>query len=447
MILDAKIVNNKIYSLTKDSDIISEPLTQLINENDLRKFKNIQMQMTFNQLQQSSDVDVLLTSEPIISGDKLYDLDAETSFVAGTSTPVNTPDTIKYTLNKDLCNIENTAGYDLNRTSTSGAWITQGKHIIFELPNPVVVNGVYMNNGTVNNTINISASNDGVIYTHLADVSNASLSYTDIPNTIAYKFYKLSTDTKDGYLYNDFYFMCEGYSVDISAYSNGTNIPNIITLPSISIIDTKDNTKYELVNNYINHISEAQLTYMHYDDVTIFPARETTNEIKLGVYDNIINELYYEYDTLKTESIIQTDNSTPNTITASSNITASNAYKIFDGDDTTVAYSVACDANGVVDVEHIVEFPTPTYIYKFGMVTGVASNAPKHYIFSGSQDNSTYTTILDITQNISVDNLELTKRYDPSKYVAYKYYKITILEGPASANVEALQYKLYEEKV
>ena len=441
MLQNAKIIDGKVYSLSSDSLVKSEPLVQPTGVDDFRTFSNIQTMLEYKNIQQSTDVDVLLTDEIIVAGDKLYDVDAGLEFTAGA---VTTSEAAHF-YNKNIINVTSinlplvyndyTSPYGCLRfegTNSTYTYITTNKEFVIEFDNEMTFTKLTIAHHTSLN-LEVLGSNDGVLFTSIGSVYDAGNDI--ITDKTPYKFYKFLSISGIGY-YPHIYsivFYIDGSSVDISAYSNGTNIPNIIKLPSTSF----NNEPLTLEKT----IKSDELLYVHYNDKVITPSIELETEIAFNQRGTQLNELYYEYELLKTIAIVQTDDATPNTITS----TEASPYIAFDGDSTSTAYSVACDASGVCNIEHKMTFATPTPIYKLGMVTGLAANAPKHYIFSGSDDDTSYTTILDITQDISVDDLELTKVYDPSTYHAYKYYKIVVDQGPISGNVEVKQYKLYKE--
>jgi hypothetical protein len=152
---------------------------------------------------------------------------------------------------------------------------------------------------------------------------------------------------------------------------------------------------------------------------------------------------------LKQGNATHTDNTSPeNTVSVEgpNAPTAAEAYKAFDGDVATNAYSVTTGAGGVVDFSHVYEFDTAKICYAIKMTTGVYTEAPSHYKVFGSFDGTTYTELLDIIQSVAANDLTLTKYFDGALYDAYKFYKIQILNGNTeNAPVSPTEYVLLEE--
>lgn len=450
MLQDAKIVSGNVYSLSPTSLVKSESIFQPTGIDDFRTFSNIQTMLKYKNIQQSAEVDIILTDESISEGDMLYDVDAGVEFPAGAVTVADANAAIEYNMHIVDIHCEYSDDYTSEQLESASfvwsaknmlgvgiAYYTQIKlngYITIELESSLTIVKLAFKTDRVST---FSGSNDGITFTDILTLPNTSDVYTtaDISDPKDYKFYKISNNNSSYDIrIHLLRFFTVPNQVDISSYSNGANIPNIIKIP-----DTSFNNELLTLEKTIK--SDDGFLFIHYNDKVIYPSRELETEIAFKQHGSQLNEIYYEYESLKTEAIIQTDDSTPNAVTS----TEASPYLAFDGDSSSIAYSVACDATGVCSVEHKMTFASPTFIYKLGMVTSTAANAPKHYIFSGSDDDTTYTTILDVTQDVSIDDLELTKTYDPSIYHAYTYYKIVVDQGPVSDNVEVKQYKLYKE--
>ena len=229
------------------------------------------------------------------------------------------------------------------------------------------------------------------------------------------------------------------YDVDVSSITNG-GTPDAATIPYI--------IKFNNVQPPENLVSfEGSNLYFKYDDV-VFPASRTvTPEVDLKIKDMKVNEITfrtYLVDLILPEPM--TSNTTPaNSVTGQNLVDNNLAYKVFDGVSTDNTLGTT-DANNTCSLIHIYQFDSPTIVYKFGMSTSTAANAPATYTVSGSTDGTNYTELLNISQTISIDNLSIDRRIDTSLQSAYTYYKIEITSGNA-ANTDIIvnQYKLYIE--
>lgn len=480
MLYNSTYVGENILSLSPDAYIESENINYT---EEKRKIENAQILMnSFSNIQQanSTETDVLKTSWPILEGLQLYDIQSKTFFTAGTVTEeINPANIVPYLFKKAMLSnykyansnvtynnndplqviAEVFASVDPNDTKIKLYFSdsTAPKYISFEMSNYIDISQIRL--------FSLCRFDGGHTTLQIQGYNEETLDYDvlgsfDIGGTTAidqkidvdpqfinnkYKKFKLFKTINAGtlYVYALNFFPSKSYTADISIYSQGQHISQIIPVPTLSF--NNDSFNINAIHPLQDDFSEIAVKY---ESKKMLPFYNLKNTIHFNYPFIELTEIYCDILPLELEPIIQTDNNTPYIVTASSNIPAADAYLVFDGTDN-VAFSVACDASGVPtggSVEHIIELPSPEVIYRLVMKTGVAANAPKHYKFEGSVDGTTYDTILDVTQDISVDNLELTKTWDSSLYKPYSYYKITILQGPASGNVEVLKYLLYKEK-
>jgi len=229
------------------------------------------------------------------------------------------------------------------------------------------------------------------------------------------------------------------YDVDVSAITAG-GTPTAATIPYIIKFNNIQATE-----NFVNF--NGSTVYFQYDDVTFDASRTVTPEVNLKIKDMKATEISfrtYLIDLILPEPM--TSNTAPaNSVTGTNLNDNSLAYKVFDGVSTGNTLGTT-DASNVCDLIHVYQFDNPTIVYKFGMSTGLATNAPATYTVSGSTDGSTYTELINVTQQVSVDNLSLTKLIDPALQNAYTYYKIEITSGnDVNTDIIVNQYSLYIE--
>ena len=229
------------------------------------------------------------------------------------------------------------------------------------------------------------------------------------------------------------------YDVDVSSITAG-GTPTSATIPYI--IKFNDIVATE---NFVNF--NGSVVYFQYDNIVFDASRTITPEVNLKIKDMKVDEIAfrtYLVDLILPEPM--TSNTTPaNSVTGTNLNDNSLAYKVFDGVSTGNVLGTT-DTNNVCSLIHEYQFDNPTIVYKFGMFTAAAANAPATYTLSGSTDGTNYTELLNISQEISIDDLKLDKKIDTSLQAAYTYYKIEITSGnAASTDIIVNQYSLYIE--
>lgn len=289
----------------------------------------------------------------------------------------------------------------------------------------------------------LDVSEDGVEWTTIGTYSTNTV-YTKVPITTdkEYSYYRVSAITHDLLVYT-FNLYGTINTVDISSLSLTDDniycyIPNKHYINDLPL-------SVDYTNSFLNKDNGDFIFKL--DDIVFYPSRTITNKIELSD-GNRVTDMGYGYNDIDYEvgNAIHTSNVLPaNTVTSVGLTTSDEAYKVFDGLDTP-AFTEVVPADGVIDIQHIYEFDTPTICYRITMSTNTKESAPKDYTVSGSSDGTTYVELLSVQQDLGVGDIEITKSFDITKYDAYKFYKITLTKGTIDGTVSVNQYKLWKEK-
>lgn len=234
------------------------------------------------------------------------------------------------------------------------------------------------------------------------------------------------------------------YEVDISGVENTEVIEFAITKPEHFINDVE--LVYQLEDIHIDRLSDFSIVKC--DDLIITPTKSLVNKIKLSL-NSTIKEINYNVTEIDYEvgNEIHTSNVLPvNVITSVGLTTPDDAYRVFDNVDEP-AFTEVVPADGVVDIQHIYEFDTPTTCYGFKFKVGSKETAPSNISMYGSLDGVEYTELKVVELDVGVDNIEFTKYFDVALCNDYTHYKITISAGTPDGVVSINKYELIKELV
>jgi len=173
------------------------------------------------------------------------------------------------------------------------------------------------------------------------------------------------------------------------------------------------------------------------------PDNTLQTKIELPVKGNYMEEIVMDKHQTKLKSAIPTQTENSDSIISSDNV-KDDAYKVFDGKSES-AYSIACDSEGVVDIFHTFKFEEKEQILALKILCNKAENSPQEITLSGSDDNSEFTELIKMKQEIVIDDFEISKRLDIENYKPYQYYKIHVTKGPKDKNVSVNEYYLMKE--
>ena len=131
----------------------------------------------------------------------------------------------------------------------------------------------------------------------------------------------------------------------------------------------------------------------------------------------------------------QVSDSSPYTVSASSEHPAYQAWKMFDGNDASYWNSLGSCPTVIIAVDfgigisktvkkYAIKFYSPSY------------NCPNGWTFEGSNDNTNWT-VLDTQTGQSVFN-GTTKAYEFSNALAYRYYRLNVTDGATPGNGMAI---------
>ena len=453
-----------LKSFTDDATASSIPLVQKVMLNDYRKLKNMTMECqlptisskesgkAFNTHKDLTDKTIFLedaagthesctvTSSQltaITNCEFIRGLTSNVDFIGNISSAYDN-DTLTVTHNKSMYKIFN-PGYTGNDVNVGNKIVT----FQIELTEPKTVNEIYVHfDKSID--IKVFGSNDGINFDELYNGS-AQDEIITLTSTGEYKFYKMVPTTAAQYYYA-FNLLIDGFHVDLTD-SNlvMTDIKKVYRFPTIYFNDNAP-----LVPNLDEVYLSNDVCFIQYKDVVIKPCREIVTNIKFNSSNTKISEFTkYVYSLkLTTGNAIHTNNTSPSnevSIGGNNSLIADDAYLAFDNDITTAAFTEDVDDTGVVDIQHIYKFDTPTTIYKLQSNYGLAAEAPKKYKVLGSFDGTDYVELLNVEQDISVDNYVSAESFEISKYDAYSYYKIAITGGTVSGKVSVNQYTLLKE--
>jgi len=460
-----------LLSLRQNSSAVSEPRTQQLIDTDYRKTKNSRIRWLLGNIGTSSfTVDTLTTSHNVEEGDLLIIQKPDQSFgemiipVGGTTPTQNAslvPTMISNSLPYGNCftNV-GTAYYAFDYspdTKTSRLSAAQYVGYQFYGNEPKTVYAVYLKGTRTYSGLDfvIEGSTNGLDYTVLYTGTNqgndvyAGMTFT-LTTTGSYSFYRYRTtdyyvDIQEMRLFGD------GVSIDTSSVTAG-GTPNRtyshndnVNINNVQLVERNRDYSY-------GDSADRLEVYSQYEDCVWYPSREIVTTYDFKVAGNMMLEQTDDiYDLwLKQGNATMTDNTSPRDSVALSGtfspVVAADAWKIFDGDDTTESYSVTTGTGGACDFTHTYEFDTPTTCYAIRMTTSNFTQAPAEYKVEASFDGTSYVELLHITQGIAANDLTLTKYFDITKYDAYKFYRVQVLKGNTENDaVTAKQYVFLEE--
>lgn len=237
----------------------------------------------------------------------------------------------------------------------------------------------------------------------------------------------------------------ENNILDTTAVTSGAIPTEIYILPSIYTNNIRHILNDEKTKYFTEQDGKVINCHIHYNELTIPFTRELLTKVELEIKDDQLD--YMLFNNARTELISATavlTSSSTEIISHSSNIT--DPYKVFDGNTTESAYSIACADDGTVEIFHTYDFTDPVQIMKIKVFCNLAKNSPQKIILSGSTDNSTFVDLITLEQDIVIDNYIIDKRLEISKYANYRYYKVSVLKGPNSDNVSVNEYILLKEQ-
>lgn len=455
---------NGLYSLTDDASASSVPLEQNISNNDYRKIKNMMMSCTLNDISSNKlgktfDTSLELSNTDIIlKGDgsvEKYNVQAShitpitnCSFINNITNNVNHIGTIRSAHGGETLSTNHIAQvYEIFNPGYTGNKVYLGNKDLcrfqIELNEPKIVNQIYLKfDKTL--SFKILGSTDGVNFDELY-VGSAIDEIITIASPNSYRFYELAI-TMSSYYFYAFNLLIDGYNVNIPD-TTITDIQNVYILPSINF-----NSEPLIVPKMDDIFLKDDHCLVYYDDIVIEPCREIITNVTFNSINNHILEFtkYIYYLDLINGSEIHTSNILPSndvSFGGTNSLTAGDAYLAFDGDNISSAFTETTDETGIVDIEHIYKFDTPTTIYKLQSHYGLATSAPKKYKVYGSFDGISYVELLDVVQYIAIDDYISTKSFEIDTYDNYSYYKIHITEGNISSNVSINQYTLLKESL
>jgi len=478
------VVSADGYLLAQSStaQAISEPLTQQLIDTDYRKVKEARVWYYLDDISGATgSADTLITAVPVDQGDTLlirkYDgtieqLDVTTTPAVSQSAQV-VPAMFSDTLPAGICATSGGGGSQeayraFDKHPDTWAYLGQTNSWVsyqFKDSTPTKIYGYYIK----------TRPNYNYLYNCKLQYSDNSLDWFDVPGGATTG--DLRTDYANGYYLelldpadgvtplpathpffrvwvtqaqSSIYFehlelIGDGVEIDTSSVTQG-EVPTLAykfnpELYFNEALATEDvarrATEYGLWGNRLRVVSI-------YPETTFLPKRELVTTFNFKAVGTVMTEITSQIYALK---LVQgndthTSNTTPTGIGqvsmsgTSGGIVQADAYKVYDGDNTTTAYSITTDASGVVDFEHTYQFDNPTIIYGIKMTTGNYKTAPSKYTVSGSNDGTTWTELLNIQQSIAANDLTLTKYFNPDDYAPYTYYKIAVTE---SNNVDSLQ--------
>lgn len=233
--------------------------------------------------------------------------------------------------------------------------------------------------------------------------------------------------------------------LNTTAVTSGAIPTEIYILPSIYTNDIQHILNDEKTKYYIEQDTKIINCQLHYNELTIPFTRGLLTKVELEIKDDQLD--YMLFNNARTDLVSATavlTSSSTEIVSHSSNLT--DPYKVFDGNTTESAYSIACAADGTVDIFHTYDFTNPIQIMKIKVICNLAKNSPQKVILSGSNDNKTFVDLIILDQDIVMDNYIIDKRLEISKYANYRYYKVSVLKGPKSDNVSVNEYILLKEK-
>lgn len=471
MLNGATSTGNILLARNNNAVAISKEINQLLIDVDYRSIKNLMVhQLLANIVTRSNiSIDSFNTSTPLSAGDeiiikkadgKYYSLILDSNMIttnidASNLIPVmisnNSPSGLLTPFSGSnsiyLC-------FTTNKNNTSYSISNDIKTFTYQFENndPVLIKKIYCKLEISNSNCTLYGSNNGIDFTSLGTTNTGKILTYSFTHDIAYSYYKFVFSNPSGYqtFVQNIELLGAGYTIDTSSITNGeipTEVYKCNKFKFNEIYATEDISRRHIEDSY----SGYSKLIARYNDIIFYPARNIVTQVELPVAGNQITEVtaeIYKLD-LKIGNEIHTANLTNGnliTVSGTNTIPLADAYKVFDGDSINDGFREPSGTDGIVDIVHVYEFDIPTTCYGINLVSGLAQEAIAAFKVSGSFNGIDYIELLNETQSIAVDNINLKRYFNINLYDAYKFYKIEVTKGNTENDfVSVKEYQLLTE--